>query len=157
MDMFKLLERTKSRFALSTAGGNKSLRVLNWSGLRMTTSCANAQSLVYKILQRAEWVAACERGTYTGSVDDLRDGFIHLSSATQLSGTARKYFVGIPGLVIIAFRSEDLGSALTWERSRGGELFPHLYGSLETRHALWVRDLPLDPTGGVILPTDLEV
>ena len=57
---------------------------------------------IYKLLTRAEWEAALAEGVYRGSVHDERDGFIHFSTAAQLAGTARKYFAGVPGLVLLA-------------------------------------------------------
>jgi uncharacterized protein (DUF952 family) len=98
---------------------------------------------VYKILPRAEWDAAAAGGAYAGSADDARDGFIHLSAADQAQATADKYFRGQAGLVLVAFEAEALGPALKWEPSRGGALFPHLYGPLPAAAALEARAVPL--------------
>ncbi|MEQ1716364.1 MAG: DUF952 domain-containing protein [Hyphomicrobium sp.] len=99
--------------------------------------------LVYKVVSAAEWHAAGASGFYGGSPDDIRDGFIHLSCAHQLAGTLAKYFRGNGTLVLIAFSAADLGPGLTFEASRGGDLFPHLYGPLPTAPALWQRPLQL--------------
>lgn len=98
----------------------------------------NGPTLVYKICRGAEWQAAIAAGRYDGSPDDVRDGFIHLSTAEQLEGTLARHFHGIDDLVVIAFDAATLGTALRWEPSRGGALFPHLYGSLAPRDALSV-------------------
>lgn len=103
--------------------------------------------VIYKILRASEWEAALTAGSYHGSEDDRRDGFIHLSNSAQLDGTARKHFAGQTDLVLVAFRSRDLGEALRWEPSRGGALFPHLYGALDPTSALWTRALPPDADG----------
>jgi uncharacterized protein (DUF952 family) len=63
---------------------------------------------IYKLLTRAEWEAAQAEGVYRGSVHDARDGFIHFSTAAQLAGTARKYFAGVAGLVLLAVDVEAL-------------------------------------------------
>jgi uncharacterized protein (DUF952 family) len=102
---------------------------------------------VYKITTAEAWAAAVSQGSYRGSADDRRDGFIHLSAADQAMATAVKYFSGQRDLVLIAFVADALGSNLKWEASRGGHLFPHYYGELATGAALWVRPLPLDETG----------
>lgn len=107
---------------------------------------------IYKIMTRPEWESAVEAGTYLGSADDLRDGFIHFSAADQLEGTARKYFHGQPDLVLIAFPADALGSDLKWEPSRDGALFPHLYAPLDPALAGDVQPLPLDADGAPILP-----
>ncbi len=75
-------------------------------------------------------------GTFAGSPDDRRDGFIHLSAANQVRGTFEKYFASGPEPVLVAFDAERFGPALKWEVSRGGELFPHLYGILDISTAI---------------------
>ena len=102
---------------------------------------------VYKVVPAAMWARASPKGSFDGSADDLRDGFIHLSSAVQLAGTLAKYFRGQPDLLLIAFNTGDLEPHLKWEASRGGDLFPHYYGSLPTKLALWKKPLPLDQSG----------
>src|SRR5690606_31308677 len=77
-------------------------------------------TVVYKILAQADWEEARRIGHYLGSRDDLRDGFIHLSAAHQLAGTAARHFRGIADLVLVALDAGQLGSALKWEPSRGG-------------------------------------
>lgn len=104
-------------------------------------------SLVFKIVDQPSWDAACKAGVYMGSADDKRDGFIHLSAADQVTGTAGKYFVGQENLVLVAFRATDLGDVLKWEPSRAGALFPHYYGALPTQLALWARAMPLGEDG----------
>ena len=88
-------------------------------------------SLIYKICPASAWREAERQGVYRGSPDDVRDGFIHLSTATQVEGTARKHFFGQTGLFLIEVEAEALRDALRWERSRNDELFPHLYGELD--------------------------
>ncbi|HEY3696782.1 DUF952 domain-containing protein [Phenylobacterium sp.] len=102
---------------------------------------------IYKILPRADWAAARASGRFEGSAVDLADGFIHFSTAAQAGETARRHFAGQAGLVVLEVEADDLGHALKWEPSRGGDLFPHLYGPLETAHVRQVRDAPLDAAG----------
>ncbi len=104
-------------------------------------------STVFKLTTLDEWSNAIVEGALTGSADDLRDGFIHLSAQHQLEGTAKKYFSGIEGLCLVAFAAGDLGRELRWEPSRGGDNFPHFYGALPATAALWVRPVPIDEEG----------
>jgi uncharacterized protein (DUF952 family) len=90
----------------------------------------NEQAWVYKILRAREWLAFREAGVFAGSVDDLRDGFIHLSALAQVEGTRAKYFAAEPDIVILRAATAALGPDLRWEPSRGGALFPHLYRPL---------------------------
>lgn len=99
---------------------------------------------VYKICPRAAWRDACAVGVYAGSPDDARDGFIHFSLAEQLEATAKKHFAGQTALVLVTVPRDALGDALRFEPSRGGALFPHLYGTLSTSLATDVVDLPWD-------------
>ena len=110
---------------------------------------------VYKVAPRAAWDAACRSGTYEGSADDRRDGYIHLSSREQLAGTLAKHFRDQDDLVLIQFETHALGEALRWEASRGGQLFPHLYAGLPTREATAVRALHPGIDGIPVLPEDL--
>ena len=103
--------------------------------------------IIYKVLSSAVWAAACRDGAFFGSSDDLRDGFVHLSAPHQLVGTLTKYFRDQDDLLLVAFRSADLGDALKFEPSRAGELFPHLYSPLPTALALWQRPLQPGPDG----------
>lgn len=104
-------------------------------------------SRVYKILPRADWQAARAAGRYAGSALDLADGFIHFSTAAQAQETARRHFAGQADLVVLEVEADDLGEALRWEPSRGGDLFPHLYGPLDPARVRVVRGAPLDAQG----------
>lgn len=96
---------------------------------------------IYKILDAEAWRQAERDNVYRGSADDARDGFIHFSTAEQTPGTYEKYFAGKPDLMLVAIDPEALGDALKWEPSRGGALFPHLYGDLPLSAVLWSRVL----------------
>lgn len=88
---------------------------------------------IYKILTKAEMLALVESGRFSGSADDRRDGFIHLSTRAQVQGTLGKHFENQLDLFLLGFSSEDFGSELRWEPSRGGALFPHLYSEIDLR------------------------
>jgi uncharacterized protein (DUF952 family) len=104
-------------------------------------------SRIYKILPRAEWAAAKAAGRYGGSALDLKDGFIHFSSAAQAQETARRHFARQDDLLVLAVEADDLGLALRWEASRGGDLFPHLYGTLDVALVRAVTEARLDEAG----------
>ena len=107
---------------------------------------------IYKICTAAEWREAERAGAYGGSEVDRRDGFIHFSTAEQAAETAAKWFAGQRDLVLVAVDSGALGDRLKWERSRGGALFPHLYGPLDVKAVLRVDPLPLDASGRHVFP-----
>lgn len=99
--------------------------------------------ILYKILTAAQWRAAQAKGVFEGSAVDLKDGFIHLSTGQQMRETAARHFAGQDGLVLVGFREAELPH-LTWEPSRGGDLFPHVYGTIDTALAVSEHPLPLD-------------
>ena len=108
---------------------------------------------IYKICDQATWRAAERAGVFRGAAIDLVDGFIHFSTAAQVAETAAKHFAGIDGLLLIAVDVEALGTALKWEPSRGGDLFPHLYGPLPVAGPVrWVKPLPWGAEGRHMFP-----
>jgi uncharacterized protein (DUF952 family) len=107
---------------------------------------------VYKICPARALQEARESRRFGGSADDARDGFIHLSAGHQVAGTLAKYFAGQRDLVLLAVDPGRLGKRLRWEESRGGELFPHLYGPLDLDHVLSVEALVLQEDGTHRLP-----
>ncbi len=111
-----------------------------------------AVSTIYKICPASAWREAERQGAFRGSADDKRDGFIHFSTASQVAGTVAKHFAGQTGLFLIAVDTEALGPALKWERSRGGELFPHLYGELDTGAVTEILDLRARSDGSHDIP-----
>jgi len=104
-------------------------------------------SRIYKILSRAAWDAALAKGRFEGAGVDLADGFIHFSTANQAGETARRYFKDQADLVVLEVDTARLGPHLKWEPSRGGDLFPHLYGALACELVTAVHPAPLDAEG----------
>jgi uncharacterized protein (DUF952 family) len=108
---------------------------------------------VYKIATEAAFAPARATPGFAGMPIDAKDGYIHFSTADQLGETLRLHFAGQDGLVLIAVRSADLGEALVWEPSRGGALFPHLYGGpLPTAAIAWEAPLSVAADGACTLP-----
>lgn len=107
---------------------------------------------IYKICPAPAWAEAESQGVYRGSADDARDGFIHFSTDEQVAGTAAKHFAGQNDLLLIAVNADALGDALRDEPSRGGELFPHLYGPLDLGAVLSVQELRVESDGTLNLP-----
>lgn len=95
----------------------------------------------YKILTAAQWAQWQAEGVFTGAPVDLADGYVHLSTGDQLAETARKHFAGQTGLVVVEIDLVALGALVRWEVSRGGALFPHVYGALPITVALDRRPL----------------
>ncbi|CAH2402407.1 Dihydroorotate dehydrogenase [Mesorhizobium escarrei] len=102
---------------------------------------------IYKIVPERLWREAERNGRFTGAPIDVADGFIHFSTAGQAKETAAKHFAGQTGLLLVAIDGARLGDALKYEVSRGGALFPHLYGPLDLNAVVSVQPLPLGTDG----------
>ena len=89
-------------------------------------------------------------GVFSGAGIDLTDGFIHFSTQAQTAETLRLHFAGVHGLRLIQIDADTLD--IVWEESRGGQLFPHLYGNLPITKVVAVYDLPIGDDGVHILP-----
>ena len=87
-------------------------------------------SRAYKIFTADQWAQCQSDGVFYGAPIDIADGYIHMSTADQCAETLTKHFAGQTGVVIAEIDLTEFGDALKWEVSRGGALFPHLYGSL---------------------------
>ena len=112
---------------------------------------------IYKICEAVRWAESERAGEFRGSAVDLDDGYIHFSTGGQVAETAAKHFACVPDLVLVAVAAEDLNGALKWEPSRGGILFPHLYGVLPMAAVRWTKALPLDAGGSHVFPPGILV
>ena len=112
---------------------------------------------IYHMCRKEEWTAAEQAGSYGGSSQDQADGFIHFSSAAQVVKSAAKHRAGQAGLVLLRVDPQRLGDALKWEASRGGHLFPHLYGVLPVEAVIAAYDVPLDAGGRHVFPAELNL
>jgi uncharacterized protein (DUF952 family) len=108
-------------------------------------------ALIYKIAPASLWREAEAKGVFAGAPVDHADGFIHFSTAAQARETAARHFAGQRDLLLVAVMSDRLAD-LRWEPSRGGALFPHLYGALDLAAVAWVKPLPLGPDGVHVFP-----
>jgi uncharacterized protein (DUF952 family) len=109
-------------------------------------------SLAYKVLTQAQMDALEADGTFAGAPVDLADGYIHLSTAEQLTETVDKHFAGQDDLHVVAVDLDVLGDAVRWEESRGGQQFPHIYAALPLDAVIAYSPLERDAGGRVTLP-----
>ncbi|WP_201837524.1 DUF952 domain-containing protein [Microvirga zambiensis] len=108
--------------------------------------------VIYKICPALLWQTAEKAGSFAGAPIDVKDGYLHFSTEKQVRETAEKHFAGQTDLLLIAIDADSLGTALRYEPSRGGDLFPHLYAPLPLSSVLWVKPLPLGTDGSHIFP-----
>jgi len=102
---------------------------------------------IFKILSVIQWKEAQAAGIFHGAPIDLADGFIHFSTAEQVKETAHKHFKGQDELLLATIDETRLGEGLRYEPSRGGQLFPHLYGSMPLSAVTHIVPLPMESDG----------
>lgn len=113
---------------------------------------SDAPTLAYKVLTGEQMAALEADGSFAGAPVDLADGYVHLSTADQLTETVDRHFAGQHELHIAAVDLEALGEAVKWEESRGGALFPHLYAALPLDAVVAYGPLERGDDGKVRLP-----
>jgi uncharacterized protein (DUF952 family) len=107
---------------------------------------------IFKILTAEQWQGFQREGWFEGAAVDLKDGYIHFSTAAQLPETLSKHFADTADLILAAAETDALDDALKWEPSRGGALFPHLYRGLFLAEIVWAEPLTLGEDGRHVLP-----
>lgn len=105
----------------------------------------------YKVLT-ADQMRALEADRFEGAPIDLADGYIHLSTRDQLTETVDRHFTGQSDLWVAAIDLAALGDSVRWEESRGGAMFPHIYGAMPLDVVIAYGALERDDDGTVKLP-----
>jgi len=123
-------------------------------GLWRRTGHAMTQS-IYRIADPAALAQAAAAGVYQGEAHDKADGFIHASSLAQLADTLQLHYAQAERLAVAEIDADALGDLLKWEKSRGGALFPHIYGDLPMGAVTTIHLLQRDEDGGWRLPSEL--
>lgn len=111
--------------------------------------------IAYRLAVPERWAEAMAAGEFAGDPHDVADGFIHLSAANQVEGTLVKHYNEHPRLLLVEIDLGALGDAVKWEKSRGGELFPHVYGTIPSSAVRGLRHVRRNEEGDWVLPADL--
>jgi len=108
---------------------------------------------VYKICTKSEWQVIKDKGQFTGSKKDLEDGYIHFSGEDQVKGTLKKFYTNQKNLILLKVNTLKLDHLL-WEQTSDGNMFPHLYSSLEISNIVDEFEITLDDDGSHNLPAN---
>ena len=106
---------------------------------------------IFKIIDIDEWQKVKDAGAYSGSLKDIEDGFIHFSGEDQVKGTLEKYYSKQENLVLLKVETLKLDN-LIWEQASDGNMFPHLYSSLDLSNVVDEFEITLDNNGIHELP-----
>ena len=110
---------------------------------------------VYKICTKSEWHEIKIKGQLTGSKKDLEDGYIHFSGEDQVKGTLEKYYSNQRNLVLLKVETLKLDH-LIWEQASDGNMFPHLYSSLDLSNVVDEFEITLNDDGIHELPDNFN-
>ena len=110
---------------------------------------------IFKIIDVNEWQKVREIGTYSGSLKDIEDGFIHFSGEDQVKGTLEKYYSKQKNLVLLKVETLKLDN-LIWEQASDGNMFPHLYSLLDLSNVVDEFEITLDNNGIHELPDNFS-
>ncbi|AFY99857.1 DUF952 domain-containing protein [Calothrix sp. PCC 6303] len=109
---------------------------------------------IYHITERQAWENAKVTGSY--SADSLKtEGFIHCSTLSQVAASANRFFKNQSDLVILHIDPNKVKPEIRNELANNGELFPHIYGELNTDAVFKVVDLEVDEEGLFKLPDEM--
>ena len=108
---------------------------------------------VYKICNKSEWLEVKKKGQLTGSKKDLEDGFIHFSGEDQVEGTLKKFYTNQKDLILLKIDTLKL-EHLLWEQASDGNMFPHLYSTLDVSNIVDEFEITLREDGSHILPAN---
>lgn len=112
--------------------------------------------IAYRLATPERWAEVMAEGVFTGDPHDVADGFIHLSAAGEVEGTLIKHYNDHQRLLLVGIDLESLGDTVRWEVSRGGALFPHVYGHIPAASVRSLRHIRRNDDGDWVLPADLE-
>ena len=108
---------------------------------------------IYKIIDINEWKKAKDNGSYLGSSKDLKDGYIHFSGEEQVEGTLKKFYKNQKNLILLKVDTLKLDHLL-WEQASDGNMFPHLYSSLDISNVADEFEITLNNDGSHNLPAN---
>jgi uncharacterized protein (DUF952 family) len=106
---------------------------------------------IYKICTKSELLEAKNKNQFIGSKKDLEDGFIHFSEEEQVEGTLKKHYLNQKDLILLKVDTLKLDH-LIWEQASDGNMFPHLYSSLDLSSIVKEFEISLLDNGSHILP-----
>jgi uncharacterized protein (DUF952 family) len=91
-------------------------------------------TMIYHLATLTDWQRAQATGEYTTSTRGktlAQEGFIHASTASQITLVANAVYTGDQGLVVLAIEEARLKHTVVYEPVPGwDDPFPHIYGPL---------------------------
>ena len=110
---------------------------------------------IFKIIDVKEWQKVKQSETYLGSSKDIEDGYIHFSGEDQVKGTLEKHYSKQENLVLLKVETLKLDH-LIWEQASDGNMFPHLYSSLDLNNVVDDFEITLNNNGIHELPDNFN-
>ena len=108
-------------------------------------------AIIFHIARSEAW--ACRAGRSYRPERFPVDGFVHCSTEDQVVRVADIRFRGQKGLVLLCIDTDKVTAEIRYENLEGGrELFPHIYGEINTDEVVQVAEFEPGAEGYFTLP-----
>ena len=113
-------------------------------------------SIIFHIARSEAW-ASSAGGPYRPEMYPV-DDFVHCSTEDQVVKVADTRFRGQKGLVLLCIDTDKVTAEIRYENLEGGrELFPHIYGEIDTDAVVQVAEFEPGIDGHFALPAILAL
>jgi RimJ/RimL family protein N-acetyltransferase/uncharacterized protein (DUF952 family) len=116
----------------------------DWQASRQHPARDIDQYIIH-ICPRPAWLLATASGEYRAE-SLVTEGFIHTSRPEQVLEVANRFYSGMKDLLVLWIDPARLSADLRWE-AVAGQVFPHLYGTLNLEAVTAVRAFLPDTRG----------
>lgn len=107
--------------------------------------------MILHICKKSVWDQARKIKEYRGDTLES-EGFIHCSTSEQVIEVADSLFKGAPDLLLLVIDERKVVSAIKFEDSGNGNLYPHIYGPLNLDAITKTVSFPPNLNGNFSLP-----
>ena len=108
-------------------------------------------AIIYHLITQGDWEttqSTTPSSTQYRAASLAEEGFIHCSaSPEQMLRVAGRLYAGRADMLSLEVDTELLSSEVVSEPSRSGEIYPHIYGPLDTAAVVRVWRLALNSDG----------
>lgn len=95
--------------------------------------------IIYHVVLPESWEAQKGGAFYRAESLDT-EGFIHCSFAGQVEGVLERYYKNAGRVLILSIDADRLSSKLVAEPSTNDEVYPHVYGEINTDAVIEVAE-----------------
>lgn len=111
-------------------------------------------AIIFHIARRDAWASGAAAGSYRPEMFPI-DGFVHCSTRDQVIKVADARFRSQTDLVLLCIDTDKVTAPIRYENLEGGQdLFPHIYGEINTAAVVQVFEFEPGADGCFRFPTN---